>query len=360
MSTAITETTHNGTTQNGTATEKSKPPTWIINVTKPSQGIGDIIKEDRTVLPNRCVNPALYVTPDKQIMVAPAPVLSPEPDEVLLHIKTTGICGSDVHIWKAGGIGPQRVRSTYILGHESAGVIVKLGANVTKFAVGDRVAVEPQTPCDSCYTCAEGRYNLCQAIASSGVYPTNGSIQRFKTHAAEWIHKLPDSISFSQAALLEPLSIILHALKKIELDIGKGVSIHGAGPIGLVALLAARASGAHPISITDIEPKRLEFARNLVPTVLTYQYQRETAPDVNAINIRKLFGAGTPSQLDIIEHESQAPPTCLECTGIESSVATAAYTCRCGGSIMVMGVGKHVMDNLPFMHLSLSEVRPLP
>ncbi|CAF9923948.1 MAG: hypothetical protein GOMPHAMPRED_003496 [Gomphillus americanus] len=356
MATEIVSPQPGGNASEG-VTAGTKTPVWIINATRPSQGVGDVICEDRTVLSNKVINPALYVTNERKIMVAPAPILDPKPDEVLLHVKVTGICGSDVHLWKSGGIGPQRVESTYILGHETAGVVVKLGSNVRDFKVGDRVAVEPQMPCDQCYLCREGRHNLCQGVAFSGVYPTNGSLQRFKTHAAKWLHKIPDTISYTQAALLEPLSVILHAINQSKLSVGKGVSIHGAGPIGLVALVAARASGAYPISITDIEPGRLEFAKKLVPTVFTYQSQRDAIPEENAINIRKLFGAGVPSQVAVTENEYSAPITCLECTGIESSVATAAYTCRRGGSVMVIGVGKSTMNNVPFMHFSLSEVR---
>jgi L-iditol 2-dehydrogenase len=125
--------------------------------------------------------------------------------------------------------------------------------------------------------------------------------------------------------------------------------IRFAGPIGLLALAAARASGAHPLVVTDLEPKRLEFAKSFVPSAMTYQVDRNLDAESNAKNIRTLFDSE-----DVGEYS--APGTILECTGVESSVTTAAFTVRRGGTLMVIGVGKETMNNLPFMHLSLAEV----
>ena len=301
-------------------------------------------------------NPALECSPNNQIRMIHNEVREPRDHEVLLQIKTTGICGSDIHLWKSGGIGPLRVEGDYVLGHEAAGRVLKVGKNVKDFKPGDRVAVEPQEPCDNCYLCGDGRYNLCQSVMFCGVYPGEGCLQRFKCHPAKWLHKIPDNMSYSQGALLEPLSVVMHGIKSCGLALGKGVSIHGAGPIGLVSLVAARASGAHPIAITDIEPGRLKFAKQIVPSCMTYQVQKDLDPKSNANNVRKLFGAGPVNETWTAENEYDAPGTVLECTGVESSVATAAYTCRRGGTVMVIGVGKSMMNNVPFMHLSLSEV----
>lgn len=127
---------------------------------------------------------------------------------------------------------------------------------------------------------------------------------------------------------------------------GCGVAICGAGPIGLIALAAAKASGASPLVITDIEPRRLEFAKKFVPGCLTSLVDPSRSPEENAIEIRRLFG----------ETEYRAPRAVFECTGVESSVCTAAYSVRRGGTVVVIGVGKPTMNNLPFMHISLAEV----
>lgn len=142
------------------------------------------------------------------------------------------------------------------------------------------------------------------------------------------------------------MSVVLHGINSARITLGTPVLICGAGPIGLLALASARASGAHPIVITDVEPSRLAFAKEFVPSCTTYQVDiRKTAED-NAAAMRALFGEGPYVQ----------PRVALECTGVESSVCTAAFTVRRGGVLMVVGVGKATMNNLPFMHLSLAEV----
>jgi len=195
----------------------------------------------------------------------------------------------------------------------------------------------------------DGRYNLCEDVQFAGVYPYHGTIQRYKTHPAKWCHKLPSSVSYAEGALLEPLSVVMHGIKSAGLSLGRGAVICGAGPIGLIALAAARASGAHPLVITDLEPKRLAFAKQFVPTAVTYQVDRNLDAQGNAKKIRELFDFENVG-------EYGAPETVLECTGVENSVITAAYTARRGGTVMVIGVGKEIMNNLPFMHLSLAEV----
>jgi L-iditol 2-dehydrogenase len=141
----------------------------------------------------------------------------------------------------------------------------------------------------------------------------------------------------------------MHGIKTAGLSLGRGAVICGAGPIGLIALAAARASGAHPLVITDLNPTRLAFAKTFVPTAIVYQVDRTLDAKSNAKNIRALFDFDSVG-------EYGAPETVLECTGVESSVVTAAYTARRGGCVIVIGVGREIMNNLPFMHLSLAEV----
>jgi L-iditol 2-dehydrogenase len=274
---------------------------------------------------------------------------------------------SDIHFWRTGRIGSLVVEGDCILGHEAAGIVLQCGDGVQSLkpgmtsiskrtnisansCEGDRVAVEPGVPCGTCFLCQDGRYNLCEDVQFAGVYPYHGTIQRYKTHPAKWCHKLPDNVSYAEGALLEPLSVVMHGIKSAGLSLGRGAVVCGAGPIGLIALAAARASGAHPLVITDLEPKRLAFAKRFVPSALTYQVNRGLDAEGNAKEIRKLFN---------FEHvgEYGAPEVVLECTGVEISVVTAAYTARRGGTVMVIGVGREIMNNLPFMHLSLGEVR---
>lgn len=229
---------------------------------------------------------------------------------------------------------------------------------VTTLRPGDRVALEPGVPCGSCFLCRSGRYNLCSDVAFAGVYPYDGTLQRFKTHPARWCHKLPAAISFGEAALLEPLSVVLHGIATAPLSLGRPALVCGAGPIGLLALAAARASGANPLVVTDLEPRRLEFAKRYVPGCRTYRVDPALGARGNADAVRRLFlGEGAEVEgLSEEEREYLAPDTVLECTGVESSVCTAGFAARRGGTVCVIGVGKDIMNNLPFMHMSLAEV----
>lgn len=154
-------------------------------------------------------------------------------------------------------------------------------------------------------------------------------------------------MSFTDAALLEPLSVVLHGFERSPTRLGQPVLICGAGPIGLIALKAAKASGAFPLVITDVDAARLEFAKSFVPECRTFHVPMKGVPEEHASGIRKLF---------LEELSSEEPPVVYECTGVQSSVHTAAFACKRGGEVMVIGVGRAIMDGLPFMHLSLAEV----
>ncbi|KAK5555035.1 hypothetical protein LTR46_006665 [Exophiala xenobiotica] len=310
-------------------------------------------------LSSQIPNPSLQVTASHTIKLTPAAIHAPSPGEVLVHIKATGLCGSDIHFWRSGCIGPLTVEGDCILGHEAAGIIVDVGEGVTHLRPGDRVAIEPGVACETnCFLCRSGQYNLCEDVRFAGVYPHPGTLQRLKCHPARWVHPLPDQLTYAQGALLEPLSVVMRALETCRISLGHPILIHGAGPIGLIALACARASGAHPIVITDLEPKRLDFARRFVPGCQTYLIQRQLDAWANADGIRGLFGvAKRDEETGTSENEALAPATVLECTGVESSVVTAAYACRRAGVVVVVGVGKSIMNNLPFMHLSLAEIQ---
>ncbi|KAF5860635.1 hypothetical protein ETB97_001339 [Aspergillus alliaceus] len=311
------------------------PPTTTISARHPTETIVAAFP-----------NPSLQVTADHKLKSDEAPIYAPKHGEVLLQIKATGICGSDLHFWKTGRIGELIFKGDCIIGHEAAGVVLKCGEGVTHINPGDRVAVEPGVPCETCFLCNDGRYNLCEDVQFAGVYPYAGTIQRYKVHPAKWVHKLPDNLTYAEGALLEPLSVVMRGMQVAGLQLGHGAVVCGAGPIGLIALAAARASGAHPIVITDLESSRLAFAKEFVPSCITYQVDRSLDAQGNAKAIRSLFG----------DEEYFAPETILECTGVESSVCTALYTARRGGSVVAIGVGKAAMNNLPFMHISLAEI----
>lgn len=294
-------------------------------------------------------NPCLIVTPDHKLIAGNAPIPQCQPNQVKIHIKCTGICGSDIHLWKEGGIGDLVVTENLVLGHETAGQVIEVGREVTNdIKVGDRVAIEPQVPCGKCYLCLDGHYNLCEDVAFLGVPPTNGSMQRYLCTDPNFVHKLPDNMSYEQGALSEIVSVAFHGIRKAGgLNPGEPCMIAGCGPIGLATLLLADVSGAYPIVVSDISDERLEFAKTLVPSVMTYKNDTSISPKKNAKNIRKMFGTT----------EYVMPPVVLECTGFASSINSCCYVVRRNGVLTILGVsGKNELDGFPFMPLSLGEV----
>lgn len=310
---------------------------------------------------SRHANPALFVTPDHSLAIRDDAIPELEPHQVLIHVRASGICGSDLHLWRRGNIGTLAVTCDSILGHEAAGVVLATGTAVDHLRIGDRVAIEPGVPCDACFLCKSGRYNLCESVAFAGVCPHAGTIRRFMAHDARFCHLLPPEISFGRAALLEPLSVVLHAIRLCHgsLNIGQPALVCGAGPIGLIALAAAKASGAWPLAITDTDESRLAFARSFVPGVQTYRVDVHKSAVDSAEEIRSLFGCGerdvTTGRPAIDEYV--APTTVLECTGVESSIITAIYSARRNGTVMVIGVGRDIISEVPFMYMSLSEIQ---
>ncbi|RHZ49740.1 NAD(P)-dependent alcohol dehydrogenase [Aspergillus thermomutatus] len=272
-----------------------------------------------------------------------------KPGEVTIEVRSTGICGSDVHFWHAGCIGPMIVEGDHILGHESAGQVIAVAPDVTSLKPGDRVAIEPNIPCHACEPCLTGRYNGCLNVAFLSTPPVDGLLRRYVNHPAVWCHKIGD-MSFEDGALLEPLSVSLAAIERSGLRLGDPCLITGAGPIGLITLLSAKAAGATPLVITDIDEGRLEFAKSLVPEVRTYKVQFGLSAEEQANAIINVFNDGQGSGPDALR-----PRLALECTGVESSVASAIWSVKFGGKVFVIGVGKNEMT-IPFMRLSTQEI----
>ncbi|KAI4140915.1 MAG: hypothetical protein L6R39_005603 [Caloplaca ligustica] len=260
---------------------------------------------------------------------------------VTVAIKSTGICGSDVHFWRHGAIGPMVVTDKHILGHESAGVVIATHPSVTHLQSGDRVAIEPGLICNNCEPCLTGRYNGCEKMKFLSTPPIDGLLRRYVNHPAIWCHKIGD-MTYENGALLEPLSVALAGMERSGVALGDCVLICGAGPIGLITLLCCQAAGACPIVITDVDEGRLQYASRICPRVKTYKVDTSLSPADAGAAIVKTAG-------DV------KPAIALECTGVESSVANAIYSVKFGGKVFVIGVGKPDMT-VPFMRLSTQEI----
>ena len=195
---------------------------------------------------------------DMAMATLPLPQL--DADQVLVQVAAVGVCGSDVHYYEHGRIGPYVVDHPLILGHELSGRIAAVGSAVDPARIGQRVAVEPQRPCRKCRQCKAGRYNLCPDIEFYATPPIDGAFAEYVTIQSDFAYDIPDSVSDEAAALIEPLSVGLWACERAEIRPGSRVLIAGAGPIGIIAAQAARAFGATEIYISDIAEDRLAFA----------------------------------------------------------------------------------------------------
>ncbi len=186
------------------------------------------------------------------------PMPKPEAGEALIKVKAVGICGSDISAYRgANGL----VTYPRILGHEIAGEIVSIPENEKNLKVGDRVVVDPYLYCGQCYPCSIGRTNCCTQLHVLGVHVDGGMAEYF-CHPASMLVKIPDGMSYTQAAMAEPLTISLHGIHRGQLKAGEFCTVIGAGPIGLVAGMIAQEYGAHAILI-DLVQERLDFATQL-------------------------------------------------------------------------------------------------
>jgi L-idonate 5-dehydrogenase len=187
------------------------------------------------------------------------------PGQVEVAIEAGGICGSDLHYYNHGGFGTIRLRQPMILGHEVAGTVKALGEGVSRLAIGDRVAISPSRPCSECEYCLQGQQNHCLNMRFYGSAMPMPHIQgafRQRLVAEQWqCHTVAEGVSINEAALAEPFAVTLHAITRAGSMGGKRVLVTGCGPIGALAIIAARAHGAREIVATDIMDAVLDKAR---------------------------------------------------------------------------------------------------
>ncbi|PAV78652.1 hypothetical protein WR25_22209 [Diploscapter pachys] len=268
------------------------------------------------------------------------PIPKAGPNQLLIRVKTVGICGSDVHYCLHGAIGNFIVKEPMVLGHESAGIVEAVGENVRGFSVGDRVAMEPGIPCRGCQHCKIGSYNLCPDMRFFATPPVDGSLARYVTHDADFCFKLPENVSLEEGALCEPLSVAIHACRRAHIQIGQNVLITGAGPIGLLCLLTAKAMGVSSVVVTDLDDGRLALAKK--------------AGADHIVNVRG------KSQDDLRREVTSAfgglmPDAAMECTGAQPCVETAITLTKSGGIVVLIGLGASRIE-IPIIEASTREV----
>jgi L-iditol 2-dehydrogenase len=282
----------------------------------------------------------LHGVRDLRVEAAPAPA-PPPPGHVLVRMRAVGVCGSDVHYWTHGAIGPFVVKAPMVIGHESAGVVEAVGDGVASVAPGDAVALEPGVPCGGagCDQCREGRYNLCPGMRFFATPPVHGSLATWVTHPAAFCHRLPAGVTLEEGALCEPLAVGVHACRRGGVAPGDRVLVTGAGPIGLVCMLVAKASGAAHVTVTDVNPARLAVAARLGADATVAVSGLDPAAAAAAV----LAAAGGPAHVVI------------ECCGFTSALKTGIAAARGGGAVVLVGMGSDEVA-LPLLEASVREV----
>lgn len=248
----------------------------------------------------------------------PDPVISA--DDVLVNVRTCGICGSDIH--GMDGSSGRRI-PPLIMGHEASGVIEALGANVHGWHIGDRVTFDSTVYCGECYFCRRGEINLCdnrQVLGvSCGDYRRHGAMAEYLVVPSRILYRLPETITFEQGAFVEPLSIAVHAVERTGLHIGDTAVVVGSGMIGLLVIQVLRAAGCGQVIAVDLDPGRLEKAIQLGADAGL----RADSPDVSAEIREHTGGRGADAAFEVV--------------GISPTVKLAVNATRKGGQVTLVG-----------------------
>ena len=263
---------------------------------------------------------------------------APGPGEVRVRLAAGGVCGSDLHYYHHGGFGPVRLKEPMILGHEVSGHIAEVGPGVDGLAAGDLVAVSPSRPCGSCRFCAEGLHNHCEHMRFYGSAMPFPHIQgafreELIADAAQCVHA--DGLTAAEAAMAEPLSVGLHATRRAGELLGKRVLVTGCGPIGVLALMAARRAGAVEIVATDLVPNALEHAA--------------AAGADCTIDVSEW-----PDALDAYTAGKGSFDVLYECSGTARALASGIAAMRPRGVVVQLGLGGDM--TVPMMQVTAKEL----
>ncbi|KAL4881836.1 chaperonin 10-like protein [Aspergillus karnatakaensis] len=285
-----------------------------------------------------------YLHGPKTLVREERPLFAPNAHEVQIAIRSTTLCGSDVHYYTYHRNGSIEIKEPLCGGHEAAGEIIGVGAAVANLKVGDKVAIESGVPCEECEKCRAGKYNVCPRLrfrSSGASFPHfQGTLQEFVNHPAAWCHVLPESLSFDDGALLEPLSVCIHAVRKARMERNMSCLVFGAGAVGLLSAAVAKIEYGARVVIADIDASRVDFA------------VREGFADVGftvvpkrGVALEEKFGIamGVAGELGKLKWPSGGEvggfDVVMECTGVESCVQSSIYAADSGGKVVLIGMG---------------------
>ena len=259
-------------------------------------------------------------------------------DEALVQIKSVGVCGSDVHYYRNGRIGSFVVKDPLILGHECAGEVVSVGTAVSHVKTGDRVVIEPGVPCRKCWYCKNGRYNKCPDIKFMATPPDHGSLVEYVAWPADFLVKMPDTMSFQEGALVEPFAVGLFATKRSGLYPSASVAILGAGPIGLSTLEAVKAMGAGQVISIDVMANRLSLAKKMGATHVIHAEEQDVVAQVKKLT------------------NGEGAHFVFETAGTEKTVQQTVELVREGGSVTLIGLPPQLEIKMPIVEAVIKEV----
>jgi L-iditol 2-dehydrogenase len=299
-----------------------------------------------------------------ELQERPEPVAGP--GEAVVAIRAVGVCGSDVAYYRYGRIGPYVVDGDIILGHEVSGDVVAVGDGVTNVAVGERVAIEPSVPDWTCEQCRAGRYHLCPNLAFLATPPIDGALIQRLAIDARTLFVMPDSMTYEQGALIEPLSVGLWGCQRAGLKPGDDVLVTGAGPVGLLAAESARALGARTVTVTDVSDFRLSLAASHgfgvevsgTPTDAARRFdvllECSGAPGVLAAGLARLGPAGRAAVIGISKVNADLPLHTLNWNEITISMVSRYHNTWPLG-IALVASGRVNLDGLHTHSFPLSQ-----
>lgn len=271
-----------------------------------------------------------------EMTVEDVAVPRPKPDEVLIRVKASAVCGSDLKAYE--GKHPL-IKPPIILGHEFSGMVEEMGTSVRGFRIGERVVVEPSFACGRCFFCKREAYSLCENLRQLG-HQLPGSFAEYTVAKAKFTYPLPEGVSFERAALTQPLAISLHAIDRTGVEKGQSVAILGMGAIGLLLLQVARLRGARVFASDLIESK---------------------------LNLAKVFGAervgigSSPDLVDQIREWSNGlgADVVIEAAGSSATIKQAFSAVRRAGVILLLGLTGHEQETIPLERVTVEELNVL-
>lgn len=267
------------------------------------------------------INRAAYMQGIDKMIIKEIGVPTAGAGQVVVKMEYVGICGSDVHYFHSGRCGSYVVGDEeFMLGHECAGTVVEAGEGCKNLKPGDRVALEPGITCGQCEYCKSGKYNLCPDVRFLATPPIAGCYEDYIAFPENMCFKLPENVSAKEGALIEPLSVGMHAANQAEVSVGDTVVIVGGGCIGLVTLLACKARGAAKIIVADLADVRLDKAKELGASYVINSKETDIFKEVE----RLTEGAGADKV--------------FETAGSPVTIAQMPYLVKRGGTITLVGM----------------------